>query len=729
LKEPGQLLRRASLLVALTGGISMGLEVLASRALSLIFGSSLQAFALVLIAFILGIGVGSSVVSSSWWRRCVSPKVTPLLLVAAAAWILTLIFKIESWVEFYRWAKTGLAPSEAGYLYHQGLIVFVGLVVLGIPAALIGAVLPLMIQTASAESELAARVGRLLTWNTMGAVVGVLLTGFVLMPKLGLRNAFAVLAFGLCMTALVYAGLRREQLACAGAAVVTLGAMFVLICGNHDWQLVLSSGAFRSRDTVYDPTVMQQRRAWMELVYYRDAPDATVSVEKSLRSGHYFLRVNGKTDASSRGDYSTQVLCAHLPLMNRPEAKDVFVLGLGSGITSGAVLAHPVSNLVVAENCKPVIEAAKIFQPFNNGALTDSRSRIVEEDARTVLKLSPQQYDVIISQPSNPWTAGIGSVFSLEYYETAASRLRDDGLMVQWFHVYEIHDGIVAMVIRTFGEVFPHFEIWDTAAGDIILVGGKQPWASNFDSWKRIYERPVVREQLESIGLGTPQQLLARQLASQRTAFAIAGAGPVQSDYFPMLEYEAPKAFYVGKHATLLRNYDERTMQSALLSDAKRQMLSSIADAPLRAVFVEFASVNPDLMQVLIARLNTNSSPPLASRISSVFHSPSQRPMASSAESPVGQPLELVISQLREPQDRHAAVQRLKQLLGENNQPGSTAAQYAARAAQETLSLGDYAATRALLDIGLSAYADDPQLNYLSRILEREGPQTIASAR
>jgi len=727
LKGSAPLLQWTSLLVAMTGGISMGLEVLASRALSLIFGSSLQAFALVLIAFILGIGIGSSLVSSSWWQRKVSPKVTPLLLIAAAAWILTLIFKIESWVEFYRWAKTGLAHSEVGYFYHQGLTVFVGLVVLGIPAALIGAVLPLMIQTASAEQKLGARIGRLLTWNTTGAVVGVLVTGFVLMPKLGLRNAFAILAFGLCATALVYATLRRERMATVCSGVVTFGAIFVLIAGNQDWQIVLSSGAFRSRDTVYDPTIMQQRRNLMKLLYYKDAPDATVTVERSARSGQYFLRVNGKTDASSRGDFSTQVLCAHLPLMTRPDAKDVFILGLGSGITSGAALAHPIANLVVAENCQPVIEAAKFFEPFNNGALTDSRARLVPEDARTVLKLSPQQYDVIISQPSNPWTAGIGSVFSREYYEVASSRLKEQGLMVQWFHVYEIHDGIVSMVIRTFGQVFPHFEIWDTASGDIILLGAKQPWTPNLDAWRQVYQRPIVREQLESIGLGTPEQLLTRQLASQRTAFAIAGAGAVQSDYFPVLEYEAPQAFYIGKQAAILRNYDERTVQNILLTEAKRYALSSLDDTALRAAFAEFPSVNPDLMKVLVARLNTNTSASTTIGISSVFRPDGQQPTGSTNDSPAQQ-IEFAIARLRDPGTRQAAAQQVRQLL-QSPQDGLPTAQLTARAARETLASGDYAATRALIEIGLGAGTNDEQLNYLNRILEREGPQAMASVK
>src|SRR5262249_2232903 len=154
------------------------------------------------------------------------------------------------------------------------------------------------------------------------------------------------------------------------------------------------------------------------------------------------------------GDLSTQALVAHLPLMSKPDSKDVFVFGLGSGITAGSVLGHPnVDSLTIAENCEPVVRAAKFFEPWNNGVLTSARVKMVEEDARTVLKLSSKQYDVIVAEPSNPWMVGVGSVFSREFYELAARRLKPGGIMTQWFHIYEINDSIVEMVIRTFSSV------------------------------------------------------------------------------------------------------------------------------------------------------------------------------------------------------------------------------------------------------------------------------------
>src|SRR5262249_38955129 len=152
---------------AITGGVSMGLEVLASRSMALIFGSSLQAFAIVLMAFILGIGAGSAVVASPRFRRWQSERLLIFLLLGAAVWIGLLVFKIESWVEFYRVAKTGLARTTVGYVYYQLLAGLLALVVLSVPAALIGSVLPLLMRSVALHvTALGQQVGRLLTWNT-----------------------------------------------------------------------------------------------------------------------------------------------------------------------------------------------------------------------------------------------------------------------------------------------------------------------------------------------------------------------------------------------------------------------------------------------------------------------------------------------------------------------------------------------------------------------------------
>ena len=473
-----------SLLVALTGGVSMGLEILASRSLSLIFGASVQAFAIVLMAFILGIGLGSAAIASPRLKRWNSESLIFWLLLIAAGLVGLLVLGIEQWVVAYRHVLTGLGRTPMGYLFYQIMAGGFSIIILGIPAALIGAVLPLCIRLVSGRGvDLGNRVGRLLTWNTLGAVVGVLLTGFILMPHAGLRNAFNLLAAALCLGALVFAWSRRKVTFAGLGALLASALVVSCLGGGEGWRYVLSSGAFRSRDTSVDPKEMTNRKKNVKLLFYEDAADGTVSVERvgpDVPASEIVLRVSGKPDASNHGDLSTQLLLGHLPMLLRPESKDAFAFGLGSGITASALLRYPLDHLTVAENCAPVIRAARLFAPWNRGVLTNALTRIRLEDARTVLKLDRQKYDVIVSEPSNPWFASIGSVFSREFYQLAAARLKPGGLMVQWFHMYEMHDGIVDLVLRTFQSVFPAMEIWDSNGGDIILIGSTRPW-----SWSR----------------------------------------------------------------------------------------------------------------------------------------------------------------------------------------------------------------------------------------------------
>ncbi len=625
-------MRWAVLLVALTGAVSMGLEVLASRSLSLIFGASLQAFAVVLMAFILGIGAGSAAVASPRWKRWRSEGAIITLLLAAAGIIGLLVWGIEQWVEIYRHIKVGLAPTRMGYRYYQFIMAVFSMVILGVPAALIGAVLPLCLRRESeAGHGFGGRVGRLLTWNTLGAVGGVLITGFILMPKVGLRNAFNLLALALCVPAFLLAWSHRRRALLGTAGVLVAGLVISCVTGNEGWRHVLSSGVFRSRETVVDPNALKLRKERVKILFYEDAPDATVSVDSDGGVGmnaDIGLRINGKTEASTKADLTTQLLVAHLPMLARPGSQDVFMLGLASGISCRGFLAYPIKQLTVADNCEPVTRAVDFFAPWNRGVRTNPATRLRIEDARTVLKLEPKMYDVIVSEPSNPWFASVGSVFSREFYELAAKRLKPGGIMVQWFHVYEMHDGIVEMVLRTFGTVFPVMEIWDTNEGDLVLLGADRPWTMTLENLRKAYANELVRQDMESVGLGTPEALLARLFASQRTASSIVGPGPIQTDGFPVLEYEAPVAFFIGTKAQRIMRFDERTWQSNFLTEERRRVLANLDDPTLQRVFERF-TINRELGTVVAERLKrARNSGPVAPVTPCVFD-----PLSGRAES------------------------------------------------------------------------------------------------
>jgi len=667
-------LRWAGWIVASTGGVSMGLEVLASRSLALIFGSSLQSFATVLIAFILGIGLGSAWVASVRRSGKSCERLVVVLLCTAAAWVALLVLNIEKWVDFYRLSRIGLAPNMVGYVYHLLLTSGIALVVLGVPAALIGAVLPLLMRAVSHEgSTLGRRVGALLTWNTLGAVGGVLLTGFVLMPLAGLRSSFLVLSMGLSAMGLLIAWRSGWRLRVGLPAVILVSTAGCLGLGGQGWREVMSSGIFRVREEVYHPNLMKIRKEQTDLLFYKDAPDATVSVEQAkavVVPESLGLHINGKADAGTDLDLSNQLLLAHLPLLVKPEAKDVFVLGMGSGMTAGAALAYPLDRVVIGENCKPVVEAARFFEGWNYHVLDDPRVRVQYGDARTTLKLSPELFDVIITEPSNPWTVGVGSVFSRDFYELAASRLKPGGLIAQWFHLYETDDFVVEMVLRTFSSTFPHVEIWDTGSGDMVILGALQPWPTGPEVFRRGFEIERVRLDMWMIDIRSPETLMSRQLASQRTAFAIPAEGPIQSDRFPKLEYAAPRAFYRNDRSRLLDRFDERTWQQLLAPPEKRATLASLPMAQIQLVLSAFSTINGELSGCVFGN-------PASANVPCAFQVRTPHP----APNMSGTPVDLAV---------------------------------------QSFAAGDLVRAEQLAALALQATPDDPMAKYLQRVIERE---------
>jgi len=496
------------------------------------------------------------------------------------------------------------------------------------------------------------------------------------------------------------------------------------------------------RGTYADPHAMEQRRKHIKILFYEDAADATVSVERGdgiAAKDDIGLRINGKVDASSQADLSTQYLLAHLPMAGRPESKEVFVLGLGSGITAGALLAHPVERVTIAENCEPVLRASQFFAKWNRNPLADPRVQVRNEDARTVLKLSPQKYDVIISEPSNPWMIGVGSVFSREFYTLASSRLKEGGLMCQWFHMYEMNDDIVGLVLRSFGSVFPYLELWDPGFGDIILLGGLRPWKSSPEVYQRAFDQEEVRKDLAAIGLSTPQSLWARQLASQRTAFAIAGDGPKQSDAYPILEYQAPKAFFVGAEAENFSLFDERTWQWDLASMEKVDTLRALDVKVVHAAFERFNSVNWQLTSYLASRFSvaenqTNSNP----NMPCIFRTPGSRPIQAKVPDNASEVwkrlLEASNAVQADPASWLEPVTTIQTVLTSSKlDPGLKVAgqsplDLAALAAKACLRHGDKERARTLVQAGLKMEPRSVELLFIARILEREAEEVAPNA-
>lgn len=720
-------LHGAYMVVALAGGAALAFQVLAARQLAMVFGGSTQAFAIMLVASILGVGLGAAVVSGLK-EAGRAMAVTRTLVLGVAVFIAGMVATLLFWIDAYLLVRYGLARTVSGYLMMQGVLIVFALFFAGLPAALLGAVLPYWIRQCPGDDSISGTAGRLLAVDTVAAVIGALAGGFLLLPLLGLRGSFLALALILVAGALVAGGwrVRRSDLwAPLAAGVVVLASVFV---GSGHWKEILTMGFHRAPAGQDNRMEVRERTREVELLFFRDGPDATVSVERSLSptDPQLSLRVNGKVDASSRSDLSTQLLIGHLPLAMRPEAEEVFLLGLGSGISASAILAHPIRRLTLAENTSGMREAAAVFANYNRDALEDPRLDLHREDGRILLKLSQRKFDVIISQPSNLWVTGTGNLFTSEFYALAAQRLKPGGILAQWLQTYEMDGETVALVMRTFSAAFPVVEVWETGLGDILLLGAFAPWASDHRQYGTVFERELVRQDLERLGILSPTALWARQIASQRVARAIADPeGVLQTDRRPRLEYLAPRALYMGRDADFFTPFDERLRLRWLADPEKERRLQMLGADTLLAIFLEFPSTNSQLMERIRLPRGPESPP-----TQTIFQRRGRQQSAYFKPANVSPELDtLLVAEVvaeAQPERIGEAVQTMLQTLrtyplGEDRDPlleYGRPAYYYGLAVMLAIRDNDYALATATVREALGRYPQDPALQFLRRYLD-----------
>jgi spermidine synthase len=283
----------------------------------------------------------------------------------------------------------------------------------------------------------------------------------------------------------------------------------------------------------------------MRLLYYRDGVTATISVDET--GPDLFYRSNGKTDASTQpGDTANQLLLGHLPMLLHPEPHDVFVLGLGTGMTAAAVARYPAQRIDIAELEPAGVEAARFFDSHTNKVLDDPRVKVTIADGRNRLLAMPNQYDVIISDPSDLWVAGIGSLATVEYYRTIRTRLRPGGVFAQWIHTDTLLPEDFALVTRTFHDAFPHTQIWMSAAGDLILLGSAEALPWEYDRIQRHFDQTMgVSADMKSVGIWHPFAVFASYVLGENETAALAAEAPgLHTDDHPILEFRTPRALY-----------------------------------------------------------------------------------------------------------------------------------------------------------------------------------------
>ena len=534
----------------LSGMVALVYQVAWNRILSLLLGSSVYAFSLILTVFIFGLALGTAGFSR------LLPRFTDVMKVYGVTQIVIGIFAL-SIIPFFahipfanRWIYENWGLQFESVQLANFILIFA---LIFVPTFFMGTQFPLVIKLMVRKLEtLGHNVGRAYASNTIGAIVGSFVAGFILIPELGLQTT---MISGVLLNILI------------GIAILALGSnisfslkiyflplvlMFSILAAKSidPWdKSVISSGSFMPY-RIADLKEAEQKKN--KILFFKEGMHTTVTTELSV-SGNIFLRVNGKTDASLALDMRTQLLSGYLPMLFHSDPKSALVIGQGSGITLGAVEQFPVDKIKLVEISPAVIEGSRFFDPFNHHALEDKRLTLKLEDGRNHIALTEDTYDVIVSEPSNPWISGVGALFTVNFFELLKKRLNPGGVACIWVHTNMSPESFKS-IIKSFSKEFPFVSMWESIAGDdYLLIGSEKEYSLSYEKARQYLSNDVVGRDLHRIGINNVPDLLSLMIMSREKLLEFSTSAPLHTDDNSLLEFNAPKYVYKDERAVLVR--------------------------------------------------------------------------------------------------------------------------------------------------------------------------------
>lgn len=519
----------------LSGFAAMIYQLGWTRGLILSIGSSTYSFAIILTAFLASLGLGSLIYKKIMASRTASLAHLAYLQFAIGLSSLLTTILIGELPQLMVTVIPALNFSFLKILLFD-FVLCVGLMLL--PTLAMGLTFPLVTQLYTDRlSSLGRRLGEVYAANTCGAIAGSFLGGFVLIPGIGAQRALigAVVLNLVVGIVLAVAGKVRRPLV-AAIAVLSVGAVVM----SPAWDPVeLSAGAgiyAKAENFLFKPA------------FYKDGLSATVTVGYNGPHSPY-LKVNGKTDASlGAQDMAHQVLLGLLPVALHPNPKNVAVVGLGSGVSTAVLAAADSVEKIHCSELEPaIVEVQNYFAPYNEHVLDNPKLEVHVTDGRTFVMGSPDRFDLIVSQPSNPWIAGIGNLYTEDFYRACQERLEPGGVMCQWFHLYSISEYDLELVLSTFFSVFPEGLIFQTGPGDILLLGSEHELTVDRERLEELWVDEDLARWLQSIGMVEPNYLLGSFVATrdQVIASGVASMTTLNTDDRPLLEFQAPLSLYL----------------------------------------------------------------------------------------------------------------------------------------------------------------------------------------
>ncbi|MGB5079401.1 MAG: hypothetical protein WBO23_01520, partial [Burkholderiales bacterium] len=521
----------------LTGTASFIYEIGWIRMLSLVLGASTHSFELMLSAFILGLACGGL-----WVRRRAdsigdSGRFLGTVQVAMGLAALATLPLYGQMFEVMQAAMNALARTESGYRLFLLSSHGIALAIMFPATFCAGMTLPLITKALLGYGEKA--IGAVYAANTLGSILGVFAAAHVGMPLLGLKGLISAgaaldVALGLVLLWRIPEA-RRLSTSATAAALLAFAAVLGAV---HLDPYKMASGVFRRGDLYTEDDA--------KMLFHRDGKTATVSLMDfgTDRS----LRTNGKSDGAINmnpegprvPDEVTMTLTAAIPLAYVPDAGTAAVIGIGTGLTTHTLLGSSALRSVETIEIEPAMaEASRRFAPRNSNAFADPRSHIVFDDAKTFFSTRNRRYDIIVSEPSNPWVSGVSSLFTGEFYRLARRHLEPGGVLVQWFQTYEIDASLVASVLRALGESFPDYAVYAATGSDLLIVAGEtrtlaRPLAD-------VTAMPGVARELRRVNVHAIGDLEIRRIGGKGSLapLFLSYGVPANSDFYPYLDLNA----------------------------------------------------------------------------------------------------------------------------------------------------------------------------------------------
>ena len=593
---------------AATGAASFIYEITWIRMLSTGLGSSTHAFEVMLSAFILGMSLGSLVLRGRIERLMNDIGWLAAILVAKAFLAVYAVWIYGDVLGFIKWMMAATARTTEGYAVVTTAGMLASMIVMFPTAFCAGMTLPLATHALTRRGLGESSIGRLYAANTAGCIVGAAFATHIGMELLGVKNltglgAFVDVGVALLLLAIGLEGRTRSRALAASGVVALAGA--IAFATIHLDLLRMASGVFRF-GAFEDPRVATVK-------FYRDGKTASISVTENTETKRRAIRTNGKTDAAVRTqasesagpDESTMLLAAAIPLAVKPDAQLVANIGFGSGFTTHSLLGSPrVKEVDSIEIERMMIEGARLFYPQNKRAYDDPRSHLHVDDAKTFFAARNKRYDIIVSEPSNPWVSGVSTLFSHEFYGQIRRHLKDDGVLVQWIQAYDISPDLLGTVFKALGSQFGDYVVYRVGGlgYDLLIVatpGKKVPPLRG-----EIFDFPETAAELARLGYQDLADLQALRVGSRATLepFFASSIFPMNSDFFPILDQRAPAARFRGDNShELAASRDSLVPVVPMLDGETRTPVRRIAKVGInQPVRVDRALVGAEMIGVFL---------------------------------------------------------------------------------------------------------------------------------